>query len=294
MNIFLPPFRTEETLGKKTGPLFDEKGLILDAGGGNVEEFLQNFSDYIHGMKVAVTTKVPVTSWVGSSLLLFYILGTVMVLYFYYLRMSALEQKRLTEISERLEDERRTVSEVESELTKARERLAGIQVQEEEWLKEVERLEFEKNQLETELLETLEETEEQKELIDALEVKVNKKAEPGPKRARDEERLLTRFAKLYRNLEMDRKAVADITRIGDEKVKLQAEEILKRLNDADPTLKVRRRIAGVEKCDAYELGFGSSGRIYYIKAPNGRYRVLRIGTKATQKKDLAYLQGRTK
>jgi hypothetical protein len=69
---------------------------------------------------------------------------------------------------------------------------------------------------------------------------------------------------------------------------------LKRLNDADPTLKVRRRIAGVEKCDAYELGFGSSGRIYYIKAPNGRYRVLRIGTKATQKKDLAYLQGRTK
>lgn len=290
----LAPFRTEETLGKKTGPLFDEKGLILDAGGGNVEEFLQNFSDYIHGMKVAVTTKVPVTSWVGSSLLLFYILGTVMVLYFYYLRMSALEQKRLTEISERLEDERRTVSEVESELTKARERLAGIQVQEEEWLKEVERLEFEKNQLETELLETLEETEEQKELIDALEVKVNKKAEPGPKRARDEERLLTRFAKLYRNLEMDRKAVADITRIGDEKVKLQAEEILKRLNDADPTLKVRRRIAGVEKCDAYELGFGSSGRIYYIKAPNGRYRVLRIGTKATQKKDLAYLQGRTK
>jgi hypothetical protein len=30
----IAPFRTEETLGKETGPLFDEKGLILDAGGG--------------------------------------------------------------------------------------------------------------------------------------------------------------------------------------------------------------------------------------------------------------------
>jgi len=288
------PFRETEGLGKSAGALFDEKGFVRTSGGADVEAFLENFSAYIHGMKVSAAGRIPVTSWLGSGLLLFYILSTVMVLYLYYRRMSDLEQRRLQDMTERLENERRSVSAVAEELEKARQSLAGVQAQENAWLKEVERLEKEKLDLESELLETLEETEEQKERIDALEEQVIRKPDRKVKRTREEQLLYTRLTRLYRNLEVDQKVVDDIVRLGDEKIKLQAEEMLKRLNDQDPGLSVRRKIAGVERCEAYELGFGSSGRIYYSQSVKGRYKVLRIGTKATQKKDLAYLQGRAK
>jgi hypothetical protein len=39
----------------------------------------------------------------------------------------------------------------------------------------------------------------------------------------------------------------------------------------------------------YELGFAGKGRIYYLRADSGRYRILLIGGKATQKADLEYL-----
>ena len=288
------PFRETKGLGKRAGPIFDEKGFVHTPGGADVETFLENLSAYIHGMKISAVAKVPVTSWLGSGLLLFYILSTVTVLYLYYRRMSDLEQRRMYEMTARLENERRTVSAVAEELEKARQSVAEVQAQEHAWLKEVERLEKEKIELESELLETLEETEEQKERIDALEERVTRKPERKVKRTREDQRLLARFTRLYRNLEVDQKVVDDLVRLGDEKIKLRAEEMLKRLNDQDPSLSVRRKIAGVERCEAYELGFGSSGRIYYSQSEKGHYKVLRIGTKATQKKDLAYLQGRAK
>ncbi len=162
------------------------------------------------------------------------------------------------------------------------------------WLREVERLEQEKGSLEDERLDTLERTEEQQERIDALQEKVVRQGERKGGIPREENVMAARFERLYRNLEFDRKSLGDFVRLGDEKSKLQAEEALKRLNDGDPNLKVRRKIAGVETCDAYERGFGPSGRIYYDPSTVRRHGILRIGTKASQSKDLAYLQGRTR
>ncbi|NOY53700.1 MAG: hypothetical protein GXP58_08775 [Deltaproteobacteria bacterium] len=276
------------------GALFDAKGFARRREPSEVEDFLQAFSDYFRGMTVTVSAKIPVTSWIGSGTLLLYIALTLFLLSLYYRRTSAREEKRLREITESLEAEKRTASQIESELHVARNRLQEIQSQEEEWLKEVERLEGEKHSLEDELLDTLEQTEEQKEIIGELKNQVIKKAGKKSKGVKEEEALSSRFSKLYRNLEFDRKALEDLVRLGSKDRQLQAEEILKRLNDKDPSLKVRRKIAGIEKCDAYELGFGSSGRIYYLAARNGKYRILRIGTKTSQSKDLAYLQGMRK
>lgn len=276
------------------GGLFDSKGFALRSEASDVEDFLQAFTDYFQGMKISVSVKIPVTSWIGSGTLLLFIFFTLILLYLYYLRTSAQEEKRLREIAESLEVERRTATEIESELSAARKRLKEIQSQEEEWLKEVERLEGEKHTLEDELLDTLEQTEEQKEIIGELKNQVTQKTGKKSKSIKEEQALSDRFSKLYRNLKFDRKALEDLVRLGNKDQQLQAEEILKRLNDKDPSLKVRRKIAGVEKCDAYELGFGSSGRIYYLASIAGKYRVLRVGTKASQKKDLAYLQGMRK
>jgi hypothetical protein len=292
-HLLFPSQNKEGVSGGTSGTLFDEKGMAVRSKTSNVEDLLQAFSDYFQGMKVEVSAKIPVTSWIGSGSLLLFIFLTLILLYLYYLRTSAQEEKRIREMADNLEQEKRTAAEIESELGTARKRLAEIQAQEEEWLREVDRLEEEKDLLETELLDTLEQREEQKEIIDALEVKVAK-GEKKPKRAKEEQVMAERFARLYRNLEFDRKAMEDLIGLGDKNMQLQAEEVLKRLNDQDPSLKIRRKIAGVEKCDAYELGFGSSGRIYYLPSESRRYRVLRIGTKASQNRDLAYLQGRKK
>ncbi len=282
-----------ETVGT-AGDLFDAKGFAQRREAPEVEDLLQAFSDYFRGITVSVSAKVPVTSWVGSGALLLYIALTLILLYLYYRHTSAREEARLQEISESLEAEKRSATEIEAELNAARNRLHKIQSQEEEWLQEVDRLEREKHALEDELLDTLEQREEQKEIIGELKHQVIKKAGKKPKGIKEEEALSNRFLKLYRNLEFDRKSLEDLVRLGSKDRQLQAETILKRLNDKDPSLKVRRKIAGVEKCDAYELGFGSDGRIYYLAAQTGKYRVLRIGTKSSQNKDLAYLQGMRK
>ncbi len=277
------------------GSLFDENGLVLSHAAGKVEEYLEKYSEYIQGMNIVVTVNIPVTSWLGSGHLLAYILTTVAFLYLYYQRSSLLEEKRIHDIEERLETEKRTVIEqVEHELQEARSRLTDIKAQEEAWIQEVERLEKEKSSLEEELLVTIEQSEEQKEKIDSLEEKAVRQEAQKPRSIKEEQALSERFSRLYRNIDVDRKAIEDMVRLGDDKLKLQAEEMLKRLNDGDPSLRIRRKISGVEKCDAFELGFGSSGRIYYMQSETRRFRVLRIGTKASQSRDLAYLQGRGK
>jgi hypothetical protein len=291
----LSPLQDGHRTARRPGPLFDEHGhALVDPAAKGVESFLQAYSDYMRGMKVTVQAKIPVTSWLGSGLLLLFILMTVVFLYLYYQRSSVLDEKRIRQITEELETEKRTASHVEAELEAAKAQLASVRSQEEEWLREVERLEREKGTLEEELLDTLERSEEQQERIDALQEKVVRTGERKGRAAKAENVIAARFERLYRNLELDRKALGDFVRLGDEKAKLQAEETLKRLNDGDPNLKVRRKIAGVEKCDAYELGFGASGRIYHYLSAGRRYRVLRIGTKASQSKDLAYLQGRAR
>ncbi len=290
----LPPFQNnEDRPGKSLGPLFDEKGFARNSETDDVEEFLQRYTDYIQGMRISVSVRIPITSWVGSGLLLFYILLTVTVLYVYYQRSSLQEERRIREMTERLERDRRTITRVESELGKARRRLGDVRSQEEEWLREIERLEKEKASLENELLETMEEQEEQKQKMDLLQAKMNRKEAKKSGSIKEEKVLSERFEHLYRNLEVERKAVEDLARLGDAKMKLQAEEVLKRLNDGDANLKVRRRIGGVERCDAFELGFGSTGRIYYISSQKRRYKILRIGTKSSQNRDLAWLRGRT-
>jgi len=289
----LSPFIKGKVPEKKPGSLFDENGYIANQAAGKVEDYLEKYSEYIQGMNIVVSVNIPVTSWLGSGILLAYILSTVVFLYLYYQRSSLLEEKRIHDMEERFETEKRTViDQVEHELQEARSRLSDIKTQEDVWIQEVERLEKEKASLEEELLVTIEQTEEQKEKIDTLEEKAVRHEAQKSRSVKEEQALSERFGKLYRNLEMDRKAVEDLVRLGDEKIKLQAEEMLKRLNDGDPGLKIRRKISGVEKCDAFELGFGSSGRIYYRQSETRRFRVLRIGTKASQSRDLAYLQGR--
>ncbi len=294
----------EKSLALAPGPLFDDKGYLRQDTGASLPELFEKYSAYIEGLRIEVSVAIPATSWLGSLTLLVYIFMVVIGLYLYYQRSSRLEEERLQEMTARMQlrlekEKQEHARQVDARLTEAQLRLADIKRQEEEWLREVERLEKEKislvrekSTLEEELLETMEHSEEQEEKLHLLAEEVAKKQERQAKGAAKEEAAIAeRFAKLYRNLELDRGALRGFAQLNDEQTRLAAEEMLKRLNDGDPNLKVRRKIAGVAGVDAFELGFGSQGRIYYLHSDSHHFRVARIGTKASQVKDLAALQG---
>ena len=95
---------------------------------------------------------------------------------------------------------------------------------------------------------------------------------------------------LYKNLELDDRAIADLVALRDEAMKLKAEENLKRLTDDADNAAVRRKVGGLPPhLSIFELGFAGKGRIYYTRGRQRRFRVLLVGAKNTQKTDLEYL-----
>jgi hypothetical protein len=127
-------------------------------------------------------------------------------------------------------------------------------------------------------------------LQDRLKNETKLQAAQSKGRSREAERLGKRFGALYRNLEVDDRALADLVALGDESQKLRAEEVLKRLDDESDSAAVRRKVGGLPpQLSIFELGFAGKGRIYYMRSERGGYRVLAIGGKATQKQDLEYL-----
>lgn len=109
-------------------------------------------------------------------------------------------------------------------------------------------------------------------------------------RSRQVDQLARRLRTLYRNLEVDERAVSDLVALRDESMKLKAEEALKRLSDDVGTAGARRKVGGLPPgLPVFELGYAGKGRIYYTHGSQRRLRILCIGAKNTQKPDLEYL-----
>jgi hypothetical protein len=113
----------------------------------------------------------------------------------------------------------------------------------------------------------------------------------GGGRSREVDQLARRFETLYKALEIDGRAIADLVALKDEGMKLKAEHSLKRLADESENVAVRRKVGGLPPSHTiFELGFAGKGRIYYMKGSQRRFRVLAVGAKNTQKTDLDYLR----
>jgi hypothetical protein len=116
------------------------------------------------------------------------------------------------------------------------------------------------------------------------------RAPAGGGRTRAVEQLAKRVQTLYRNLEVDERAIQDIAALGDESLRLRAEECLKRLDEGSEAAGVRRKVGGLPSHLAiFELGFAGKGRIYYARGRQRPFRILAVGGKASQKQDLEYL-----
>jgi len=154
-------------------------------------------------------------------------------------------------------------------------------------------LDSERRTLEELLDEAMRDVAKRDDEIGQLEQRLKRAAKDAPAsggRAREAEHLARRLRTLYKNLEIDDRAIDDLVALRDAEMQLKAEEAMKRLSDEPDTAAIRRKVGGLPpQLSIFELGFAGKGRIYYQKGEVRRFRVLTIGAKNSQKQDLEYL-----
>jgi len=153
-------------------------------------------------------------------------------------------------------------------------------------------LEEERGALEELLEEAVDDLGQKEEQINTLQgqLKSAAKAAPAVGRGRGAEQLARRLRTLYKNIEVDDRAINDMVALRDETMRLKAEEGIKRLADDSENTAIRRKVGGLPpQRSIFELGFAGKGRIYYMRGAQQRFRILAIGAKNTQKTDLEYL-----
>ena len=110
------------------------------------------------------------------------------------------------------------------------------------------------------------------------------------KKKKKNEATSKRFKVLYKNLVFTERAIEGFLSLTDE-FQLKAEEIVHKLNEGESQVPIKRKVFGKGgKMNILEVDFSYSGRIYFQKDNQPKTRILSIGTKNTQEKDLAFIE----
>ena len=267
---------------------------------------------------VDLDVSLPHNTLLANAVLLFYASLLVTTLVIYTRRLAAREQLELDTLAATRDALAARASSIESELTTVRARLSEVEPESELQAEEIGDLQRERADLHGRLaqlevregelrsgsartLKLEEERQALEELLDEATRDLSAKQSElsdlrsqtrrASKRAeRDEELIARRLRTLYKNLEVDERAIENLAALGDEASRLRAEEAVKRLCDEADTAMVRRKVGGLPPhLSIFELGFADKGRIYYTSGRTRRFRVLAIGAKNSQKTDLEYL-----
>ncbi|OGP81204.1 MAG: hypothetical protein A2Y95_01135 [Deltaproteobacteria bacterium RBG_13_65_10] len=310
-------FPSELPVSQQT-PLAPSTGVVSDLSSADRNTIARsNYRLMREGIVLDVRANINNNTWLANGFLLVYLLALLQVLWIQARRFVVRTEEEKLALAERLQREKaQRVGQIETELSRVRSRLSDVSRHEGEQMSRIEALEREKRQLEerlggwswedagelemeverleSQLRETQEEKTRQEEMIRELSKRIQQRRTPNVPRgkAREAELLDRRLHTLYKNLDFDQRVTADLISLGDDEALLRAEEAIKRLNDRDENLPIRRKVGGLERANVFELGFGAKGRIYYTHShtEGGRMRIVLVGAKNTQEKDLAYLR----
>ena len=273
-----------------------------------------------------LTVSVPHNSILANSILIVYAALAMQIL---WLRNLANARRQRTMLEEAMENRVKTEQRartIEAELDQMRRQFHSIESTDPEHISEVNQLRDERKTLESKLAglesrelelrdsaaraselgheihaledlleEASEDLENRDDAIRDLETSLKRAskdvANQEAGRAREADVLSKRYGTLYRNIELDDRALQDIVALRDEAMKLKCEEKLKRLNDEAENVAVRRKVGGIPPhLTIFEMGFAGKGRIYYMKGSQRRFRVLNVGAKNTQNAAIEYLR----
>jgi hypothetical protein len=264
----------------------------------------ENYALMSEGLVIKVETKLKHFQMVSNLILAFYILLSIMILYFHYRsamrKIMDADRERMSEIDRLREMERSNTERLEAS-TRERERLksefANLKEILEDEKKRADRDEDELfdeiESLEAKLNQNLELQNIQNDEI--LELKERIKQYQQGQLKTDKQKIKTsdgarkRFNTLYKNLGFHNRAISGYAELSEE-LKMKAEEVIHQLNQDPSLVKIKRKVFGGKgQKTVLEVLFGYKGRLYFRKTKDKRIEVLTIGTKNTQTRELEYL-----
>lgn len=263
----------------------------------DLEVSSENFKLLSQGLVLTVKAQIRQNSWISNSILSFYILVALAVIW--------LSARRRTKVAEEAEKEReRFVQGLTDKLDQAEERYKAAEAKEAEYLARLDAARKDKDTLATDIDALLEEIEkqevglaEQKQLreelqgqIAQLRTEIDRASGKSKKKKKTGESTRKRFAALYRNVAFTERALEGLADLTDE-FQLKAEQVIRNLNDDESAVPVKRKVFGKGgKMNVLEVAFSNGGRLYYQKDSQAKKTIVAIGTKHTQDRDLAYLE----
>ena len=264
-----------------------------------LEVAAENYRILNQGLIVSVTTRIRHNSWLSNSILFFYLIAAILILYI-------MVRKRIVEAERTEKQNIEVIKELSGHLDQAEIRLGQVKDRENDYLKNIGSLKKERKGLSTDIDELLEEIEQletglegQRRLreeteyemlrlsdeLDRLKGKLNK---PG-KKTRKADKVQKRFKVLYKSLIFTDRAVDGFASLSDE-AQLKAEEVIHRLNEDESMVPIKRKVFNKGgKGRVLEVDFFYSGRLYFQKDSGSMNKVVAIGTKNSQDQDLAYI-----
>ncbi|MBF0388745.1 MAG: hypothetical protein HQK71_01430 [Desulfamplus sp.] len=242
----------------------------------------------------------------SNIILSIYTLFSLLIFFFFYkqsiLKIAKDHKSRREAISSLVKDEKEYIEKLES-LKKERElllkNLKEVKADSQEESRKAsiteEGLFNEIVQLEKRLEENIALQKQKEEEIENLKNQLEKveKKKGGSKRRKSVDALAKRFSNLYKNIEMNERAIEGLLDLDDDDMQLKAEEVIHQLNYDPLDVTVKRKVfAGKKnKTASFEVLFAYNGRLYFRNIEGNRVEILVIGTKNTQDKDMEFLHG---
>lgn len=265
----------------------------------------QNFEILKQDLVIKPKVHIPRNSWLAYIVLIFYIvIFSTILIYSYRFNVRQAEnilnrqhqkllnyqdlledaQQRLQDTCDREKDYQDQIQDLRKEL---RDTDNKLQSTEESALAEIEKMEEKLRENISARQEKEAEIENLKQVISNLEQGTKTQSN---KKEKQHHQILKRFNTLYRNVDFHERAIEGFLQLTQD-LQLKAEERIHYLNQYYDQVKVKRKIFSKKgNVTALETEFAYKGRIYWKVESDHRPQVLNIGTKNTQKKDLAYLE----
>lgn len=263
----------------------------------------RNFHILNNDLKTVVEIHIPYGSIGANSILTIYVLFSLSLFFIFY--KNSLEKAKkheakkgelLNELIKGEKSRQKRLDRLESEQKEIIEQYQHIKSDYDEISRQSSITENEMFEeivtLEKMLNENIVSQKEKEEEIERLKEELTKeeKRKGGSKKRKSFDMNKKRFATLYKNVDMNRKALIGLSELNDE-MQIKAEELIHQLNDDSSKVTIKRKVfAGKKnKNTSFEVLFSYSGRLYFRNTEANRIEVLVIGTKNGQDKDMEFL-----
>ncbi|MBF0411435.1 MAG: hypothetical protein HQK70_01840 [Desulfamplus sp.] len=305
--------------GKLIYPYYSINGInknsILDKNYNydrNIEKTELQNSNEIQNKTISDTEMVTVqikvllrqNNLIFNTILFVYIGLTLSVFWFFYKQAIAKinrdDLKRRDAISSLVKDEQEYIAKLEA-LKQEREILAEkLKQAKADYQEESRRASLAEEELFEEIVELEKKVEEnillqqqKEEEIENLKNQLEKieRRKGGGKKRKTADVIEKRFVNLYKNIQMNERAIEGLLDLDDDDMQLKAEELIHQLNYDPAGVTVKRKVfAGKKnKTASFEVLFAYNGRLYFRNLEGNRIEILVIGTKNTQDKDMEFL-----